>query len=87
MHTISRRQLLQIATGLAAGSSLAAHGDVQQRPTHLPRRPEPLIAERVPERYTSLPFEAQQLGGIFADRMRVNVVRQSSLVFCPVQIT
>jgi hypothetical protein len=25
------------------------------------------------ERYTSLPFEAQQLGGIFADRMRVNV--------------
>jgi DUF1680 family protein len=74
MGTISRRQLIQIATALAAGSHVVARGDASQRATSLPRqRPEPLIAERVPERYTSLPFEAQQLGGIFADRMRVNV--------------
>ena len=37
------------------------------------QRPEPLVCERVPERYRSIPFEAQQLGGIFAERMRVNV--------------
>jgi DUF1680 family protein len=67
MGTISRRQLIQIAAALAAGSGGGARAD-----TSLRRRPEPLIAERVPEHYTSLPFEAQQLGGVFADRMRVN---------------
>src|SRR3984893_2465893 len=73
MSTISRRQLIQIATALAAGSHVVARGDASHPATNLTRRPEPLVAERVPERYTSLPFEAQQLGGIFADRMRVNV--------------
>jgi len=78
MGTLSRRQLIQMAAALASGSgggacAAPAHGDAPQRATNLPRLPEPLIAEQVPERYTSLPFEAQQLGGILADRMRVNV--------------
>jgi DUF1680 family protein len=78
MDTISRRQLLQIAAALAAGSrggacAAPARGDAAHWATKLTRRPEPLIAERVSERYTSVPFEAQQLAGVFADRMRVNV--------------
>jgi uncharacterized protein len=73
MGRISRRELIRIAAALAAGSRVAAAGDAPQWGTNVPRRPEPLIAERVPQRYTSLPFETQQLGGIFADRMRVNV--------------
>jgi DUF1680 family protein len=73
MDMISRRQLLQIATALAAGSRVAARADAPQWATNLARRPEPLIAERVAERYTSIPFETQQLGGVLAERMRVNV--------------
>src|SRR5882762_10308275 len=72
MGTISRRELIRIAAGLAAGSRVAARASAVQA-ADPPRRPEPLVPERVPERYISLPFEAQQLGGIFADRMRVNV--------------
>jgi len=72
MGTISRRELIGIAAGLAAGSRVATPASAVQA-ADPPRRPEPLVAERVPERYISLPFEAQQLGGIFADRMRVNV--------------
>src|ERR1700736_2429925 len=78
MATISRRLLIQIALALAAGCrrgacAASARGAAPQPGTKLLPRPQALIAERVPERYTSLPFEAQQLGGIFADRMRVNV--------------
>lgn len=78
MATISRRLLIQIAAALAAGCrrsacAAVAREDAPQLARNRPRRPEPLIAELVPERYTSLPFEAQQLGGILAERMRVNV--------------
>jgi DUF1680 family protein len=73
MGTISRRRLIQIAAAIAAGTRAAARARAQQWTADIPRRAEPLVAERVAERYTSLPFEAQQLGGIFADRMRVNV--------------
>jgi DUF1680 family protein len=38
-----------------------------------PRRPEPVVAERVRELFTSLPFESQELRGLFADRMQTNV--------------
>jgi uncharacterized protein len=72
MGTISRRRLIGIAASLAVGSRVATRASALQA-ADPPRRPEPLVAERVPERYKSLPFEAQQLGGIFADRMRVNV--------------
>src|SRR5882757_2708767 len=72
MGSISRRRLIGIAAGLAAGSRVAARASALQA-ADPPQPPEPLVAERVPERYKSLPFEAQQLGGIFAERMRVNV--------------
>src|SRR3954452_22608773 len=72
MGTISRRRLIGIAASLAAGSRVATRASALQDADR-PRRPASLVAERVPERYQSLPFEAQQLGGILADRMRVNV--------------
>jgi uncharacterized protein len=72
MATISRPRLIGITATLAAGSRVAARANVLQAADR-PRRPEPLVAERVPERYQSLPCESQQLSGILADRMRVNV--------------
>lgn len=35
--------------------------------------PESVVPERVPERLTSLPFESQEIGGLIADRMRINL--------------
>jgi uncharacterized protein len=64
---------MQIALALAAGCRVGARSDAAASGTKLGPRPQPLITERVPELCTSLPFEAQQLGGILADRMRVNV--------------
>jgi hypothetical protein len=67
---ISRRQLFELAAAIAAvagawGGRTAAHGNVS--------RPTPLVAERVPERFTSIAFEAQELGGLLATRMATNV--------------
>jgi DUF1680 family protein len=70
MGTVSRRQLIQIAAALAAGSRVGA---APQWASAVPRRPEPVVAEQVPERFESLPFEAQQLGGLLGERIRVNV--------------
>jgi len=72
MGTISRRELVQImaaamiCTGVGAPAARAAT-------VHRPRRPEPVVAERVRELFTSLPFESQELRGLFADRMQTNV--------------
>ena len=69
---MSRRRLIEIAAGLAAASRVTTHASALQA-ADPPRRPEPLVAERVPERYQSLPFKSLQVSGILADRMRVNV--------------
>ena len=74
MSVISRRELLQIAAGVAAAGATRAPA---QASTHdivvRPARVEPLVAEQVPERFASLEFEAQELGGLFAARMGTNV--------------
>src|SRR5580704_8046835 len=74
MSVISRRELLQIAAGVTAAGATRAPA---QADTHgidvRPARVEPLVAERVPERFASLSFEAQELGGLFAARMGTNV--------------
>jgi DUF1680 family protein len=74
MSVISRRELLQIAAGMAAAGATGApaQADTQDAVVR-PARVEPLVAERVPERFASLAFEAQQLDGLFAARMGTNV--------------
>lgn len=74
MSQISRRELLQIAAGAAAAGAAGptTQADIRGK-VGRPARVEPLVAERVPERFTSLAFEAQQLGGLFAARMGTNV--------------
>src|SRR5262249_37755405 len=61
MQTISRRDLIEWGVALAT----AGFGGLNARP---------VVAEQVVEKLTALPFEAQQLSGPLAERMRVNVV-------------
>jgi uncharacterized protein len=74
MSVISRRELLQIAAGVAAAGATRAPAQADTHDTVVrSARVEPLVAERVPERFASLSFEAQELGGLFAARMGTNV--------------
>ena len=74
MSAISRRELLQIAAGVAvAGATRAPAQADPQGAVVRPARVEMLVAEQVSERFASLAFEAQELGGLFAARMRTNV--------------
>ena len=74
MGRISRREVLQLAATVAAtGGGVAVRADSGREAANPPRRPKFVVAERVPERCTSLPFEAQELHGLFAERMRINV--------------
>ena len=70
MSTLSRRDLLQLMASVAADVAAPA---ADATTTHRVQRPEPVVAERVPEQFTPLPFESQQLGGLFAARMQANV--------------
>src|SRR5882724_8490617 len=72
MGTISRRELVQIMAAAAAVPGVGAPA-ARAATVHRPRRPEPVVAERVRELFTSLPFESQELRGLFADRMQTNV--------------
>jgi hypothetical protein len=63
MTVISRRELLQIAAGVAAAGATRAPAQADTHGTAVrPARVELLVAERVPERFASLAFEAQELG-------------------------
>jgi hypothetical protein len=68
MGTISRRDLFELAALAAAASAVRASARSEIGP--------PLVAEKVPERFTSLAFEAQELGGLFAGRMETNVEKR-----------
>jgi DUF1680 family protein len=72
MSTLSRRELLQFMASAAAVPGVAAPAG-RATTKHRVRRPEPVVAEQVPELFTPLPFESQQLGGLFAARMQANV--------------
>ena len=63
---------MQIMAAVAAVPGVAAPA-ARSAVAHRPRRPEPVVAERVPEQFTPLPFESQELRGLFAQRMQTNV--------------
>jgi DUF1680 family protein len=72
MARFSRRELLQFMASVAAMQGVAAtaaSGATRDRP----RPPEPVVAERVPELLTPLPFESVEVDGLFAARMQANV--------------
>ena len=75
MGTISRRELVQIMAAAAAVPGVGAPA-ARAATVHRPRRPAPVVAERVRELFKSLPFESQELRGLFADRMQTNVERR-----------
>jgi DUF1680 family protein len=74
MNTISRREVLQAMAAASAAPFVVGCAHTA-RDTAAARAPGivPVIREVVPERFTSLPFESQQLGGLFAERMKINV--------------
>ncbi len=75
MQKISRRDLIEWGVAFAtAGLSVDSSADGLPDPlTRRSKNPRPWVAERVAEKLTPLPFEAQQLSGPLAERMRINV--------------
>ena len=73
MGTVSRRKLLQLAAAAAVPGGGAPPRPSWATPRGAARAPAPAVAERVPEALTPVPFESQQLGGLLAERMRINL--------------
>jgi DUF1680 family protein len=74
MVKISRRELIQIAAAAAAaGPGVRVQAGSVRGAANRARGPQPVVAERVSDRFKPLPFEAQQLGGLLDDRIRINV--------------
>ena len=75
MDRLSRRELMRIAAAAATLPWLGARATTSAPLQAASRRhaPEFAVTEQVPEAFVSLPFEAQELGGLFAERMRTNV--------------
>jgi len=59
---------LPLAQKLCRGNTLGFASPMQ-------KTPRPIVAEKVEERFRSIPFEYQQITGLFAERMNVNVQR------------
>jgi DUF1680 family protein len=72
MTAISRRDLLQLVATVTAAGLAVPSANAQKQPGRA-RQPAPAVAERVPDRWTPIPFESQSLGGVLAERMRINV--------------
>ncbi|HTL91572.1 MAG TPA: beta-L-arabinofuranosidase domain-containing protein, partial [Steroidobacteraceae bacterium] len=75
MDRLSRRELMRIAAAAATLPWLGARATTSAPLQAASRRhaPEFAVTEQVPEAFFPLPFEAQELGGLFAERMRTNV--------------
>src|SRR5207248_675554 len=71
----SRRELIRIAAASAVTLPSAGTPATTARlqAANRPRAPEFAVAEQVPEVFTSLPSGSQELRGVLADRMRINV--------------
>jgi len=74
MGRISRRELIQFAAAAAALPDLSLAADtVRLTAADRRRTPELLVAEKISESFSSMPFESQELRGPLAERMRINV--------------
>ena len=74
MSMFSRREIIQILAAGVGAAALKAHAGTPSNSS--PFRAggvSPLVPERIVERFQSLPFESQQIGGLLAKRMKVNV--------------
>ncbi len=75
MERLSRRELMRIAAAAASLPWVGA-GATNQPAAQRRSAPKLVVAEQVPEVLTAVPFESQELGGLFAERMRTNVQRR-----------
>jgi len=67
---ISRREMILLSAAVVSGKYLRAD-KVLQRSSPLASRE--VVPEKIVERFKPLPYESQQIGGLFAERMKVNV--------------
>jgi DUF1680 family protein len=73
MGRLSRRELMRIAAATATLPWVGAAATNAPQPSMSRRPPKFAVAEQVPEVFTAVPFESQELGGSLAERMRTNV--------------
>ena len=74
MGTLSRRELIRIAAAAATLPWVGAPAtSARLQAANRRQAPEFAVAEKVPEAFLSLPFESQELRGLLAERMRINV--------------
>src|SRR6516165_8379172 len=70
----SRRALMRIAAAAATLPWVGAPAKVARlQAASRGRAAQFAVAEQIPEAFVSLPFESQELRGLLAERMRVNV--------------
>lgn len=75
MDTISRRAVIQslAATAIPKAIWTAGAASATSVPSESSRPTNPPVIEQIRERFRSFPFESQQIGGVFAERMRTNL--------------
>lgn len=74
MSKLSRRDLVQALAVAAAVPFGATHANLAFASPPTPgRRAAPRVPETITERFASLPFESQEIGGILAERMKISV--------------
>jgi uncharacterized protein len=73
MVTLSRRELMQMAAAAAVLPRAGASTPLAHlTPVEQPGAPAPVVAERVAEALTPLPFESLEMHGPLAERLQVN---------------
>ncbi len=74
MNTLSRREVIQAIAATAAVPIACAHANNSAAPVAAEvRRAHPIVPEMIKERFASLPLESQDIRGLLADRMKINV--------------
>ncbi len=71
MSALSRREALQVVAAAAVAPAVCVSRS--EDPLAATQGARPIVAEMIKERFVPLPFEAQQLGGMLGERMRINV--------------
>jgi uncharacterized protein len=76
MSTVSRREIIQAMAAAAAACTPMVSTRAQAAPVASSsawKGTIPVVPELIQERFLSLPFESQEIGGLLSDRMKVNV--------------
>jgi uncharacterized protein len=77
MSELTRREVIQWLTAVAAVPSANAFAGTSSSAAFSPvEGAQPIVAEKIVEKFKSIPFESQQIGGLLAERMNINVEKR-----------